>query len=158
MRNLLAALVLLSGFLFSGCQTVPSNSQTQTIAHEDGVSIAQGRGSGKWQGTDLSIEYNYALERGELDLSGTVQFSDYIVIGSPTMSDFRLRVIYLDENGRVLGTGSILTDRGTFKPISFHKKFVVPASSSSISFGYDGTAIESSEDGGTTNFWHNPVY
>ena len=79
-------------------------------------------------------------------------------IGYLVLNDFRLRVIFLDASGRVLGSGMLATDRGDFREIRFNRRLSIPASTSSIAFGYEGKAIEGAEDGGTTTFWHNTVY
>ena len=143
--------------LVSGCQTMPVNSGAVSVAPEDQIPVAQGQKEGVWVGRDLSIEYKFS-RGGSLDISGTVQFADHMRIGYLVLNDFRLRVIFLDASGRVLGSGMLATDRGDFREIRFNRRLSIPASTSSIAFGYEGKAIEGAEDGGTTTFWHNTVY
>ncbi len=146
-------------FLFSGCRTMPSSLREQTIAPEDRISISQGEGSGTWKGQDLAIDYSCVRAGSSLDLSGTVRFKDSIALGFPVLNRFRLRAILLDDSGGVLETSVLTTERGsTLDPIPFHKRLSIPAPSSSLSFGYDGIAIDPGPDGGPVNFWQNAGY
>jgi hypothetical protein len=148
-------------FLSSGCQTTSSYSKTAVIAQEDRVPVPQGKETGTWNGKDLSVDYRYSREAGQIDLSGTVNFADHMTLGYVLLHDFRLGVIFTDEKGSVLEMKGLATDRGSFKPIPFHVSLSVPISASTMSFSYQGTAIEGGNDsggGGVSRFWQNPVY
>ena len=66
----------------------------------------------------------------------------------------------MDAQGNILNraglTGSANSDPDASE--SFAVTLVVPASTSSMAFSYQGLARESSEDGGASSFfWHYPI-
>jgi hypothetical protein len=64
--------------------------------------------------------------------------------------------VFLDENGRVLNTEGITTQRGDLDPFPFHKKVVVPTGAAFMTFSYQGDAIDSGRGGGAKYFWYYP--
>lgn len=143
-----------------GCLTTSPYSQTGLVSQADQVSIPPGQNAGKWQGRDLTVDYEYSRGEGAMDLSGTVIFADSMTLGYSLLRDFHLSAIFLDENGRVLQTQSLATGLGTLDPIPFRKKLTLTSSAVAMSFSYSGTAIESGGDdggGGPTSFWYSPV-
>ncbi len=150
---------IFSLFVFlSGCQTASLSSRSERVPMEERIPILQSQSSGVWQGKDLSVDYKYSRESKALMLSGVVQFGNSLIRGFEVMSDFRLRVIFFDENGRILGTSGLTADRGNFSPISFKRELALPASAASIAFDYDVNALEIGPDGGPMSFWQYAIY
>jgi hypothetical protein len=153
-RKMLAAIGLF--FLIVGCQTVTLAS-AESASPENSVSLPQGQNAGVWKGNYLVVDYKYTRGQSDMDLTGTVNFGDNITMNFVLLRDFRLSAVFLDENGRVLEKKALTTERGNFDPIPFHAKITVPANTASMSFSYQGTAIEGGDDsgggGGITNFW-----
>ncbi len=95
-----------------------------------------------------------------MNLNGRINFADYMTLGYSLLQDFRLSAIFLDENGRVIETKGITTQRGYFDPIPFHTVLRLPSRAVFMAFSYQGKAIESGgEDGGggATSFWFSPA-
>ncbi len=157
-RSSFGIVAIFSLFLFlSGCQTASLTSRAAP-APEERVQIMQAQNSGVWKGKDIWVDYKYSREDRTLMLSGVVNFGNHLVRGFEIMSDFRMRVIFIDENGRILGTSGLLADRGDFSPISFKKKLAIPASTASFVFDYDGNALEIGPDGASMAFWQYAIY
>lgn len=155
--NALAAIAL---FLFlAGCQTMSSSYGVGTVSPEDRAPFLPGQNSGSWKGSSLVVDYKYSRTQSDLDMTGTVNFLDNITLNFVLLRDFQVSIIFVDENGRVLGTKGLATGRGAFDPIPFHVKMPVPQAATAMSFSYKGTAIEGGNDdgGGVTYFWQYPI-
>ncbi|MHC1726909.1 MAG: hypothetical protein AB9866_13035 [Syntrophobacteraceae bacterium] len=144
----------------SGCQTMDPYSRSGVVAPEDRVGISQPRQSAVWNGKDLTVEYKYSRDQSQLDISGRVDFADHMTSSFMTLHDFRLSAVFVDESGKVLGTHGLVTDRGYFHPIPFNARLTVPGGTVSLTFSYQGTAIEGGNDngGGGNYFWYYPVH
>ena len=147
-------------FMVAGCQTASLYSQPGTVAENDLVSIAGDTGARTWNGRNIAVDYTYSRKAGQMDLSGTVRFAGNLTNGYNVLHDFHLSAIFTDENGRVLETKGLTTDRGDFSPVPFHVTLVVPASAVAMSFSYQGTAAGGggSDGDGTFGFWQIPVH
>jgi hypothetical protein len=153
-------IVLCSFFLLNACQTTSLYSKTAVVSQEDRVAIPQGNETGTWRGKDLSVNYRYSREAGQIDLSGTVNFEEHMTLGYVLLNDFRLSAIFTNEKGRIIETKGLATDRGSIGPIPFRVRLSVPVSASAMSFSYQGTAIEGGNDGGgggISRFWQGPA-
>ena len=140
-------------------QITADSASKGLVAPEKRLSIAQSRYSGQWKGPDLTVTYRYSRDQGQMDLTGSVSFADSLRLGYSLLRDFRLSLIFLDENGRVLGSNVLVTNRGSFDAIPFHVTLRQPSSAVSMTFRYQGEAIESgrSGTGGVTSFWYGPI-
>lgn len=147
-------------FFLAGCQTLPFPAQNGTVSSENRVTISDGKQSGSWRGNDLTVDYACTRTGADLDITGTVRFAEHMSMGFSLLRDFRLSAILTDENGRVLETKGVTTDRGKIGPIPFRVRFAVPVAATSMAFSYSGVAVEAGgEDGGGgfTHFWQYPV-
>jgi hypothetical protein len=151
----------IAGVLFiAALQFIGADAGALSVSPADRLSIEQPQYSGKWKGNDLAVEYSYSKDQGQMDLSGKVLFSYSMVMGYSRMEDFRLAVIFLDENGRVLKETGLATNAGSFDPISFHNRINLPSNAVFMAFSYQGRAYDtgSNSGGGITSFWHSPAY
>lgn len=130
------------------------------VAPEDRLSISQPGDSGQWKGQDLTVQYKYSKKSDQVALTGNVNFANYLLMGYVMLQDFRLSVIFVDENGQKLQSQGLTTGRGSFDPIPFQASLTVPHGAVAMAFSYQGEAIDSGHDGvgGPTSFWYDPVH
>jgi hypothetical protein len=147
-------------FLIAGCQTMTPSYRTGSVSPEDSVPLPVGQNAGAWKGNYLVVDYKYSRALTDIDMTGMVNFADNMTMNFVLLRDFHLSAIFLDENGKVLGTKGLTTGRGSFDPISFRAQMAVPPATVAISFSYQGTAIEGGNDdgGGINHFWQYPIH
>ena len=148
--------VIAAAFFISASQIIAADAGAQSVSAADRLSIEQPRYSGRWKGNDLSVEYRYSKDQGQMDLSGNVRFSYSLVMGYTDLRNFRLGAIFLDENGKVLEEIGLATNRGSFDPIPFSRRINLPPNAVSMAFSYQGTATDVGRD--KTSFWFSPVH
>ena len=132
------------------------------VPPEDRLSIAEPRASAVWKGQDLTVKYTYSADQGQMELSGNIRFANYLSQGFTQLRDFRLNVIFLDQNGKVLEEKGLVTNRGGFDPLPFKTRLTLPPGAVSIAFSYQGDAIDSASGagggGGHSSFWYYPIH
>ena len=153
---LLSSVITVASFIIA-TQFIASGAGVKTVSAPDRLSIEQAASSGQWQGKDISLEYKYSKNKGNLELSGTVRFAMYLAMGYSRLENFRLTAMLLDPDGRVLQETGLVTNRGSFNPVSFSQAINLPANAVSVAFSYQGTGIESGT-GGITSFSYYPVH
>jgi len=154
--------MILGSFLLVGCQTPGTvSSQPPVVSANPGNPLIEGGNqSGTWKGRDVTVDYKYVRNGGRVELSGVASFSDSITLLYARLQDFQLRAVIRDEQGRVVETRALATSHGGFDPVPFKATLAVPGRTASLSFSYQGTAIESGGDeggGGGNRFWEGPI-
>ena len=151
--------VIVSALFVAGLQI---SAVAGFVPPADRLSIAEPRSSAVWKGQDLTVKYTYSADQGQMELSGNIRFADYLPLGFTVLHDFRLSVIFLDQNGRVLEERGLATNRGGFDPIPFQARLTLPPGAVFIAFSYQGDAIDSASGGGGggghTSFWYYPIH
>ncbi len=138
--------------------TIVADAGARSVSPEYRLSIEQARYTGPWRGYDLTVEYSYAKDQGQIDLSGNVRFATYLALGYSRLQDFHLGVVFLDEKGSVLKEIGLVTNMGSLEPIPFDRKITLPPNAVSMAFTYQGKAISSGGNGaGETSFTFYPV-
>ena len=157
-KGFLFLAVAITGTLFiAASQTVNSAAGARSVSSSDRLSISEPRYSGQWKGNELTVDYSYSRNQGQIDLSGNIRFADSMVLGYSSLLYFRLGVVFVDESGRVVQEIGLATSRDSFDPIPFHRSINLPSNAVSMAFNYDGKAAEASDGGsGLTSFWHYP--
>jgi len=148
--------VIAVAFFISASQIIAADAGAQSVSAADRLSIEQPRYSGRWKGNDLSVEYSYSKDQGQMDLSGNVRFSYSLVMGYTDLRSFQLGAIFLDENGKVLEETGLATNRGSFDPIPFSRRINLPPNAVFMAFRYQGTATDVGRD--KTSFWFSPIH
>ncbi len=159
-RSLLSLTLIALVLSIASFWTTAGWSQNGSVPSQDRITISQPQNSGVWKAKDLTVDYSYSRNQDQFNLSGKVNFADYMTLGYSLLQDFRLSAIFFDENGRVIETKGITTQRGSLESFPFRVALRLPSRALSMSFSYQGKAIESGgEDGGggATNFWYNPI-
>jgi len=146
--------------LIGACQTITPSSGTGSVSPESTVPFPEGRNTGRWEGNYLVVDYKYSGTLTDIDMTGTVNFRENLSMNFSSLYDFHLSAIFVDENGKVLGTRGLATARGAFDPIPFHVRLSAPRTTVSLSFSYEGTAIEGGNDegGGVSRFFQYPIH
>ncbi|SPF36666.1 conserved exported hypothetical protein [Syntrophobacter sp. SbD1] len=143
-------------FLISASQVIAADIGAQYVSAADRLSIEQFRYSGQWKGNDLSVEYSYSKDQGQMDLSGNVRFSNSLIMGYTELKDFRLGAIFLDQNGKVLEQIGLATNRDSFDPIPFNRRINIPSNAVFMAFSYQRKACDQGR--GKTSFWFYPIH
>ncbi|MGA2226489.1 MAG: hypothetical protein ABSH41_18795 [Syntrophobacteraceae bacterium] len=152
-RFLLSLITLV--LCIAGLQISADTAGAGFVPPADRLSIAQPSYSGLWKGPDLSVEYRYSRDQSQIDLSGKVRFA-YFWIGYTLLQYFRLSAVFLDENGRVLESDGLVTNRDSFESIPFHSKLKLPSNAVFMAWSYGGLA--GGGGNGPTSFWFYPIY
>ena len=147
--------LIAAAFFISESQIVARDADAQSASAADRISMEQPQDSGQWKGNDLTVEYHYSKDSGQMDLSGEVRFSYSLVMGYTDLLSFRLAVIFLDQNGRALQEVALATNRGTLDPISFGRSIHPPPNAIFMVFKYQGEVAEAGRN--VTSFWYLPV-
>jgi hypothetical protein len=150
-------MILLS--ILTACQTLTLPSSTGLVSSENRLPFPEGQNSGAWKGNYLVVDYKYSRVVTGTDMTGTVTFRENMLMNFTSLTDFHLGVIFLDENGKVIGRKGLTTWRGDLGQIPFRAEMGVPPATASIAFTYEGTAIEGGggdEGGGVTRFFQYP--
>jgi hypothetical protein len=155
---LLVSSVVAAALFIAASQIIAAGADARSVLPADRLSIAEPRYSGQWKGNDLTVEYSYARDQGQMDFSGNVRFANFLVLGYPRLEEFRLGAIFLDENGKVIEEIALVTNRGSFDPIPFNRRVNVPPNAAFIAFSYQGKAIESGMGGSHTFFSFYPIH
>ena len=156
-----------TGFLFlltvsvvalfvAASRSIVAQAGPPSVLPADRLSIERPQHSAQWKGNDLSVEYSYSKDRGQMDLLGTVRFSYAMTMGYTMLKDFRLSAIFLDENGKVLKEVGLATNRDALEPIPFSQRITLPLNAVSMTFSYQGTACDLGR--GRTSFWFDPIH
>lgn len=159
-RSLSIVALAVAVLFLSGCQTTATFSEVgKIVLAQERVPISEGKNTVTWKGPDLSVNFTYARGQGRLDLTGRIIYADSLAYNYQLLRDFRLSALVLDYSGRVIQTQAVATNRGNFDPIPFQAALPLPSSAASISFSYEGTAVEVDEGGGNpTRFWYYPAH
>ena len=153
---LFLAPVIAVAIFISASRIITADAVAQSVSAPDRLSIEEPRYSGRWKGDDLTVEYRYSRDRGQMDLSGNVRFSYSLTMGYTELRNFHLGAVFLDENGKVLEETGLASNRGSFDPIPFNRRINLPPNAVSMAFSYQGTATDVRRD--RTPVWFSPVH
>ncbi len=159
--------MLLTVLLVAGCQSVGVNYTNKTVPQNKWIRILMpGEQSGKWSTNDVNLDYRYAGDGNTLRISGEVHYADPIRYNFAVIQYFHMDVIFIDPQGRVLGTEGLVSDTnnslepsGITFPVTFDRLVRLPPNTVSIAFSYTGTARDSGRRGdfNITSFWEYPI-
>jgi hypothetical protein len=153
--------IILTGLLVlaiaSGCVQIATMynghpvNQVPIVTLEDG-----GPNAGRWQTFDLSIDYKYTLQNGNLDISGKITPSDFYQMNYSMFWSLDVYVFAVDQASRVVETSRVLAlgGVGTGQSFDFSQQFKLPAGTTGLSFGYDGVAKDQHD---TMSFFKLPI-
>ncbi len=163
-RPQIVKIAFLTGFFVIACcfLRITAYASGGVISPKELIPLRQAQQTGVWEGNNVTVDYRLARGPHEIDLSGVARLNDNIAMNFDFLRDFHLSAVFTDSNGRVIGTQSLATNRGGTGPTGsagstpFRARLIPPPGTVNIAFGYEGTAIDSDEGGGTpTRFWEN---
>jgi len=132
----------------------------ETLKPADEIALSdQGQHSGQFTAPDLSINYTYDRNGGNIQLNGTIQFRTNIQANFTAVQTFQLGLALADARGNVLEQQGLTTayDSDVGDAINFSKTVTVPPGVASMAFTYTGQAYEAGSGGpDPTNFWFYP--
>ena len=156
-RFVLSSLIAMALFI-AVWHIIAAGAAAKTVSPENRLSIEEPKQSGQWKSNDLTVEYSYSKTGGQLELSGDVRFAIYLVMGYGHLDNFRLGVVFLDQNGNVLQEIGLTTNRDTLDPIHFKRTTNLPANAVSMAFTYQGKATSAGGNGaGPISFNFYPI-
>jgi hypothetical protein len=153
---LILTFVIAVAFFISASQIIAADAGAQSVSAADRLSIEQSRYSGQWKGDDLTVEYSYSKDQGQMDISGNIRFASFLILGYTRLEDFRLGAIFLDENGRVLKEIGLVANHDAFDLIPFNHRINLPPNAVFMAFSYQGKATGVRR--GRTSFWFYPIH
>jgi hypothetical protein len=148
--------VIAVALIVTASRIISADAGAQSVSAADRLSIEQPLYSGQWKGNDLTVEYRYSKDQGQMDLSGNIRFSYSMTMGYTNLQDFRLGAIFLDKNGKVLQEIGLATNRNAFDPIPFNRRINLPSNAVFMAFSYQGKACDQGR--GKTSFWFYPIH
>lgn len=110
------------------------------VQTKDRITIEQPKSSGEWKGRDLSVKYDYAINNGQMSISGRIEFGNSMRMGYSELRQFRLSLVFADGNGNVAGRAPLAV-KATLDSSDFKDDIAVPPSTKVMAFQYDGVAI-----------------
>jgi len=166
--NAVIAFLLFSGILLVSPCDAPAAGGNMVIIPEQRISLSEsGQAGGKWDARDLSIEYRYSAGGGFFKIAGTINIADSIRYNYDWMPSFHAEVIFGDAQGRVIGTGALLTTRVSgsdrWEPVGFSRQISLPPGTACFAFSYRGEVVEAKGGrgggggGNPTSIWLHPV-
>jgi len=142
--RMMILLSMVSVFFLSGCRNYIVPEPGAVALADARIPLpADGLRNAAWQGKDMVIEYSIVPNGTGLLISGTETIDDSITMSFPAALNLQVKLSFLDDQGRVLGTADI-TPRYSMgyeadKPLSFKAAVVPPAGTSFIAFSYWGS-------------------
>jgi hypothetical protein len=141
----------------------PANPESVTPLRRGDVRELQ------WQTNDLMMHATYALEADQLDIAGTIKLQSRLA-NFPVLEYLRVNVHALDEAGVILASyplwSSAYGRELFFVNWSFQRRYIVPATTSALTFSYRGRMrdgggrgpLRNRDDGDavTWDFWRTP--
>jgi hypothetical protein len=166
--RLLALFLLIN--LCIACAGGTSLSPGAWVAEEDRISVLDGGPhEGSWQTRDLSIHYEYREATSSLQITGAIEFANYIPMGFNTLEHLTLNIHFLEANGIVLDTKRIKAfgyrrSLDLLGEMSFNSRFDLAQDTVAFAFSYNGKVSQgggiptvSSSKGKTAwEFWKVP--
>ncbi len=139
-------LSMVSVLFLSGCKSylVP---EPGAVAREDArINLPEeGVQNALWKGKDLAIKYSISPGGDGLVISGTQTVDDSVTMSFPAVDNLRVKMTFLDDLGRVLGTADITPRYSAFYqadgPMGFKSVVVPPPGASAFAFSYWGSFV-----------------
>jgi len=137
---------IMAVFFLSGCRNyIVPDPGAVAVADARIALPADGVRSAAWRGKDMIIEYSIFPDGTGLVISGTTTIDDSITMSFPAALNLQVKISFLDDQGKVLGTADI-TPRYSAgyeadRPLTFKSAVVPPAGASFFAFSYWGSFV-----------------
>jgi len=153
--------VVLLGTLLIGCQGAMLSPTGGRVPLAQAIPVSQGQHSGGWETRDLAVDYQYILDGNNLRIAGVTHFADYMRINFRQIERFHMGMLFLDNQGKVIGSTPITTGYPYMdpeRPLEFAETINLPSGTDAVVFRYTGEAVSfDSADGGISQpFWYYP--
>jgi len=144
LAQILLAFVGFGILLFSGCANL-HQPETGAIARQEArTSLADGGvKTGVLSTNDLDLVYSITETGNTFNLTGTLEFDRSLTDSFPSIRQFRLKMSFLDNDGRVLQTVDITPLYGYYSyapgPLPVKVSSPRPSGAGAIAFNYFGS-------------------
>ena len=153
--------VWVAGVCLTGCQgtMLSTSAKGQTIQPPAQIKLVKtGPQSGQFSDGYVTVNYQYTVAGGNLQLSGVVSFGSAISGNFLVVQTFDLGLLLGDATGKVLLQQGITTavEADVSSSQNFKTTVILPPQAVTMAFTYNGVAYGS---GGSspTSFWADPV-
>ncbi len=156
---LLALLVV--GVFLTGCQgtMLSTSAKGQTIKPAAQIKLVKtGPQSGQFSDGYVTVNYQYTVSGGNLQMSGTVQFGSAITMNFNSVASFDLGLLLGDAQGRVLMQQGLTaaSDQSSSSSINFNTPVLLPPRATCMAFTYNGQVFGGGGES-PTSIWADPV-
>ena len=139
----------------AACSATNKTRSDKTVPESKRIELRDGGPyQAKWVARDLTMNYEYNREAGQLVISGQVKFKR-----EKRLQNFNLEAVLIDDSGRPTHNQFIASAGGRrmIQEVPFKAEMQVPDGTWGISFGYSGTSRGSGQGSGSPNsFWQTP--
>jgi hypothetical protein len=111
--------------------------------------------SGNWEGSDLSLSYNYLKTNDVLDMKGDIDFRSGTQTNFESIDALRVVIYFLGDRGEILGQHGLYNSDWATSEASpeFHARMTLPQGAKSFAFGYEGEASSAGGAGEKVSAW-----
>lgn len=153
-------LLLLLALILNACQSsrgyyLGAQAQPETVApltlNADGPQL--------WQDLYVRVKYQLKLDRDQLQVVGSLEFTNSTLAISTRIADLRLRLFLLNDAAQVVQYTDVtrVLDPNPEGITSFALTVPRPPDAVALSFGYEGLFIDNDpESSGSTQVWNLP--
>jgi hypothetical protein len=160
-------LIVMCGlFSMAGCQSLLINPAGHMVQEDKRISIPDSREwTGVYKNEDLVLTYKMVRTAGQLNISGSIQFTRRIAENFPVIGYFHLDAIPVDAQGRAQDMAGLVSVSNYYTeyitpsdpPLAFNTPIMVSQDTRSIAFSYTGQAYDPTDNGGGgMDFWEYP--
>jgi hypothetical protein len=142
--------ISLSLFCLLACTGTKERFREKIANQDDQIHIiSSSTDSGVWNTKELSVNYTYTSLPDYFNLTGYISISEYITNTYSKIRSLSVQVIFLDNNGKLVGTTYInpiySVNSNPPRKIKFNSNLSLPAEAVAFCFSYSG---EFKGDGG----------
>ena len=153
--------LLVVGVFLTGCQgtMLSTSAKGQTIQPAAQIKLVKtGQQSGQFSDGYVTVNYQYIVSGGELQISGVVQFGSAISGNFLVVQTFDLGLLLGDATGKVLLQQGVTTamEVNVSSSQNFNTTVVLPPQAATMAFTYNGSAYGAGGES-PTSFWADPV-
>lgn len=139
-------LFIVSVLFLSGCKSYLIPEPGAVALEKARINLPEeGVQNALWKGKDLEIKYSISPGGEGLVISGTQTVDDSVTMSFPAVDNLRVKMTFLDDLGRVLGTADITPRYSSFSqadgPLDFKSVVVPPPGTSAFAFSYWGSFV-----------------
>ena len=150
---------LLLVFGLAACRGGLHGRRGLVVSPEDRIELLEGGPhSGRFATSEFEVLYRYSKTFDSLEMSGNVRWEESFTTGFTTLERFYLRIHFLNPEGEVLQSRTIVTApfMTMFQDLKFKHHLKLPADAVAMAFSYRGRGVADGWRGEMWDFWNAP--